>query len=44
MNVKYKNKIKLFSGKIWWIRELFVLLHSLLRNQALLKAHKERVL
>ena len=44
MNVKYKHKIKLFSGKIWWIRELFVLLHSLLRNQALLKAHKERVL
>ena len=41
MNVKYKHEIKLFSGKIWWIRELFVLLHSLLRNQALLEAIKK---
>ena len=41
MNVKYKHKIKLFSGKIWWIRELLVLLHSLLRNQALLEAIKK---
>ena len=41
MNVKYKHKIKLYSGKIWWIQELFVLLHSLLRNQALLEAIKK---
>ena len=34
--VKYLTKIKLFSRKNWWIQELFVLLHSLLRNQALL--------
>ncbi len=34
--VKYLAKIKLFSRKIWWIQELFVILHSLLRNQALL--------
>ena len=24
--------MKLFSRKIWWVRKLFVLLHSLLRN------------
>ena len=39
--VKYLTKIKLFSRKIWWIQELFVLLHSLLRNQAFLKAIKK---
>ena len=44
ITVKYLTKIKLFSRKIWWIQELFVLLHSLLRNQALLKATEERVL
>ena len=37
MIVKYLIKIKLFLRKIWWIQELFVLLHSLLRNQALLR-------
>ena len=31
MIVKYLIKIKLFLRKIWWIQELFVLLHSLLR-------------
>ncbi len=36
MIVKYLIKIKLFSRKIWRIQELFVILHSLLRNQALL--------
>ena len=36
MIVKYLIKIKLFSRKIWWIQELFVILHSLSRNQALL--------
>ena len=36
MIVKYLVKTKLFLRKIWWIQELFVLLHSLLRNQALL--------
>ena len=41
MIVKYLIKIKLFLRKIWWIQELFVLLHSLLRNQALLKAIKK---
>ena len=39
--VKSSTKIKLFSRKIWWIQELFVILHSLLRNQALLKAIKK---
>ena len=41
MIVKYLIKMKLFSRKIWWIQELFVILHSLLRNQALLKAIKK---
>ena len=41
ITVKYLTKIKLFSRKIWWIQELFVILHSLLRNQALLKAIKK---
>ena len=41
MIVKYLIKIKLFLRKIWWIQELFVLLHSLLRNQAFLLATKE---
>ena len=41
ITVKYLAKIKLFSRKIWWIQELFVILHSLLRNQALLKAIKK---
>ena len=41
MIVKYLIKIKLFLRKIWWIQELFVLLQSLLRNQALLKAIKK---
>lgn len=36
ITVKYSVKIKLFARKIWWIQELFVILHSLLRNQALL--------
>ena len=36
ITVKYLVKIKLFAGKIWWIQELFVILQSLLRNQALL--------
>ena len=36
ITVKYLVKIKLFTRKIWWIQELFVILHSLLRNQALL--------
>ena len=44
ITVKCLAKMKLFCEKIWWIQELFVLLHSLLRNQALLKAIKERVL
>ena len=39
--VKYLAKIKLFSRNIWLFRKLFVLLHSLLRNQALLKAIKK---
>ena len=34
--VKYLVKTKLFLRKILWIQELFVILHSLLRNQALL--------
>ena len=41
MIVKYLIKIKLFLRKIWWIQELFVLLHSLLRNQAFLLAMKK---
>ena len=41
ITVKYLVKIKLFARKIWWIQELFVILHSLLRNQALLKAIKK---
>ena len=41
MIVKYLIKIKLFLRKIWWIQELFVLLHSLLRNQAFLLATKK---
>ena len=36
MIVKYLVKTKLFLRKIWRIQELFVILHSLLRNQALL--------
>ena len=36
ITVKYLAKIKLFPRKIWWIQELFVILHSLLRNQVLL--------
>ena len=43
MIVKYLIKIKLFLRKIWWIQELFVLLHSLLRN-TLLASKKKRVL
>ena len=35
MIVKYLIKIKLFLRKIWWIQELFVLVHALVRNQAL---------
>ena len=30
-----------FSRNIWWVGKLLVLLHSLLRNQALLKAIKK---
>ena len=41
ITVKYLAKIKLFPRKIWWIQKLFVILHSLLRNQALLKAIKK---
>ena len=41
MIVKYLVETKLFLRKIWWIQELFVLLHSLLRNQALLEAIKK---
>ena len=33
--------LKLFSRNIWWSGKLFVLLHSLLRNQAFLKAIKK---
>ena len=36
ITVKYLARIKLFPRKIWWIQELFVILHSLLRNQVLL--------
>ena len=42
--VKSRRKTKLFFRNIWQFRKIVVLLHSLLRNQALLKAIKERVL
>ena len=34
---------KLFCGNIWWVRKMFVLLHSLLRNTLSL-SNEERVL
>ena len=42
--VKILLKYKVFLGKVWLFRKFVVLLHSLLRNQAFLKAIKERVL
>ena len=42
--VKILLKYKFFVRNIWQFRKIVVLLHSLLRNQALLKATKERVL
>ena len=44
ISVKSRRKTKLFFRNIWQFRKIVVLLHSLLRNQALLKAIKERVL
>ena len=44
ISVKSRRKTKLFFRNIWQFRKIVVLLHSLLRNQALLKATKERVL
>ena len=44
ITVKYLAKKQLFCEKIWLFRKKLVFLHSLLRNQALLKAIKERVL
>ena len=41
ITVKYLIKMKLFCEKIWWNEKLLELLHSLLRNQALLKAIKK---
>ena len=41
ITVKYLAKMKLFCEKIWWNEKQLVLLHSLLRNQALLKAIKK---
>ena len=41
INVKYIQKKQLFYEKIWWNEKQLVLLHSLLRNQALLKAIKK---
>ena len=36
--------MKVFPQNIWQFRKYLVLLHSLLRNQALLEATEERVL
>ena len=41
ITVKCLAKMKLFCEKIWWNEKKLVLLHSLLRNQALLKAIKK---
>ena len=41
ITVKSLVKMKLFCEKIWWNEKQLVLLHSLLRNQALLKAIKK---
>ena len=41
LNVKNESKIKVFPQKIWLFRKELVLLHSLLRNQALLEAIKK---
>ena len=41
ITVKCLVKMKLFCEKIWWNEKKLVLLHSLLRNQALLKAIKK---
>ena len=40
-SVKFERKMQLSSRKIWWNEKQLVLLHSLLRNQALLKAIKK---
>ena len=44
LTVKILLISKLFIGKIWRFGEMFVLLHSLLRNTLSLLATKERVL
>ena len=41
LNVKIERKMKVFPQKIWLFRKELVLLHSLLRNQALLEAIKK---
>ena len=41
LNVKIERKMKVFSQNIWQFRKYLVLLHSLLRNQALLEAIKK---
>ena len=44
LSVKILLKCELFLWIIWWVQFFVVLLHSLLRNQVLLLATKERVL
>ena len=41
LNVKNEREMKVFPQKIWLFRKELVLLHSLLRNQALLEAIKK---